>query len=132
MHQKNPRCGRCHNAWPAPCLEFVFSWEAQDGPEDYRGVYYSELCPRCGTSLIEIYPDRLLRPSLLQAISLLPVCKDPDDDFVWHSLSHIDTILLHELAHWAGCSEEQALSLDDMRLVWVTYECGACHGTCHS
>jgi hypothetical protein len=111
-----------------PYVEFVFSWEGRlQYNEGCTAFCYYQPCPRCRTCFIEIYLDRLLSLELIQCIERFPFGKDPDNDRLYHTLFQIDTNLLHELAHWAGCTDEQAYSVEELRYEFTTTAEEAAH-----
>ncbi len=98
-----------------PDVEFVFSWEAIDDLDgEYQGFCYEYVCPNCGSQPIEIYVDRILSPIESKAFFNGTDDDKADDNGVTMINWRIHQLLLHELAHWAGCTDDEAYSVEEI------------------
>jgi hypothetical protein len=92
-----------------PTVSFLPRSESLAGQDsEYSGFYYYLACPNCNHQVIEIYLDKILTPTDCKVISL-----DSDEHKGSFFIMRMEQILLHELGHWAGCDDEEAIELED-------------------
>jgi hypothetical protein len=117
-HNRGSRAGSAgeHVRNSRPWTSFCFSSEAQY-PHG-RGCIafcYFDVCPSCRAQLVEVYVDRALLSTKSRILGWEYNGENGIDAF--YDLAYasyiLDKALLHELAHWAGASEEEARYLAD-------------------
>lgn len=88
-------------------IRFVFSWEAAAG-DDISGFCCGP-CPCCGACLIDVFCDRILTRT-----DAMILAAEPDGHRLAFVMMTVDRIVLHELAHWAGCDEREAWAAEEL------------------
>jgi hypothetical protein len=108
---------RMKHAGGRPVVRFIFSHEEFVHHRRKYDSFCYDRCPHCGLRLIEVYADRIL-----SQVESRVFFGEGEENGIKMLIWKINCLLLHELTHWAGCSEEHALTAEEIAKEFSFYD----------